>query len=319
MIRTMLLKDVRPLANCYVTNLLAQCVKRGFSVTAKNNNAVSLAYDEFKAKSSESAGSPLVVCHGMLGSRHNWTSVAKQINKLTGRRVITVDARNHGDSPHTDFMSYSTMAADVVKLIKDMNIGPVSLMGHSMGGRTIMMLSALYSKEISIDRMIVVDISPLNQDFDVTSSNEWNMEHYFHCLKSVTFDHSKSLFQARKQADQQLAVRISDPMLRAWLLMNLRQNPENNQIEWRINLDGIHQAFKTEIARMKIPDDKIPAYSGPCLFVGGSESDYIPVADHEEIKEIFPSAQFKYVEGAGHWVHSQKPAQFLDTIIPFLK
>ena len=43
--------------------------------------------------------------------------------------------------------------------------------------------------------MIVVDISPLNQEFDVTSSNEWNMEHYFHCLKSVTFDHSKTLFQ----------------------------------------------------------------------------------------------------------------------------
>ena len=43
--------------------------------------------------------------------------------------------------------------------------------------------------------MIVVDISPLNQDFDVTSSNEWNMEHYFYCLKGVHFDEAKTLFQ----------------------------------------------------------------------------------------------------------------------------
>lgn len=211
------------------------------------------------------------------------------------------------------------MAADIVKLVQDLSLGPVSLMGHSMGGRTIMMLAALYNQEISIDKMIVVDISPLNQEFDETSSNEWNMEHYFHCLKSVTFDQTKSLFQARKLADQQLSVRISDPMLRGWLLMNLRQNPETNQIEWRINLDGIHKAFKSEIAKIQIPEDKIPAFSGPCLFVGGSDSDYIPVADHQEIKEIFTGAEFKYVEGAGHWVHSQKPRQFLETIIPFIK
>ena len=36
-------------------------------------------------------------------------------------------------------------------------------------------------------------------------------------------------------------------------------------------------------------------------------------------REIFPGAEFKYVEGAGHWVHSQKPKQFLETIIPFIK
>ena len=34
----------------------------------------------------------------------------------------------------------------------------------------------------------------------------------------------------------------------------------------------------------QIVEDKIPAYSGPCLFVGGADSDYIPVSDHEEIK-----------------------------------
>ena len=57
----------------------------------------------------------------------------------------------------------------------------------------------------------------------------------------------------------------------------------------------------------------------PTLFIGGAESDYIPVTDHDDIKEIFPIAQFKYVQDAGHWVHSQKPAEVMQLIKDFLK
>ena len=57
----------------------------------------------------------------------------------------------------------------------------------------------------------------------------------------------------------------------------------------------------------------------PTLFIGGSESDYIPVTDHDEIQEIFPSSEFSYVSGAGHWVHSQKPREVLELMLDFLK
>ena len=155
------------------------------------------------------------------------------------------------------------------------------------------------------------------QEFDVTSSNEWNMEHYFHCLKNVQFDQSLPISKARKDADRQLSARIPDAGLRAWLLMNMRQDPKTREIGWRINVDAIHRAFKTDIARIEFPESN-SKFEGPCLFVGGADSEYIPVADHEEIRERFPSAQFQYVEGAGHWVHSQKPAEFLKTILPFI-
>ena len=226
---------------------------------------------------------------------------------------MTVDARNHGDSPHTDTMTYPLMAADLASLVQRLGLTEVSLAGHSMGGRTVMM--AALSGVIDIDKLIVLDISPINQKFDVTSSNEWNMEHYFHCLKSVTFNQSLSVSMARKEADKQLAVRIKDPGLRAWLLMNMRQHPETKEIGWRINIDGIHEAFYQNIA--KFPE-VASSYDGPTLFIGGAESDYIPVTDHDEIQEVFPRAEFKYVQGAGHWVHSQKPAEVIELIKNFL-
>ena len=92
-----------------------------------------------------------------------------------------MDARNHGDSPHVDEMTYQLMAGDLAELVQDLNLGRVSLAGHSMGGRTVMM--AALTNLVEVDKLIVLDISPINQKFDVTSSNEWNMEHFFHCLK----------------------------------------------------------------------------------------------------------------------------------------
>ena len=56
----------------------------------------------------------------------------------------------------------------------------------------------------------------------------------------------------------------------------------------------------------------------PTLFIGGADSDYIPVTDHDEIQEIFTNSQFKYVQNAGHWVHSQKPAEVLQMMKDFL-
>ena len=92
-------------------------------------SSVELAYDDYNSKTTSSA-SPILLSHGMLGSRSNWTSIAKQIHKSTGRRVVAMDARNHGDSPHTDQMCYASMAKDLERLISELQLGPVSLVGH---------------------------------------------------------------------------------------------------------------------------------------------------------------------------------------------
>ena len=60
-------------------------------------------------------------------------------------------------------------------------------------------------------------------------------------------------------------------------------------------------------------------YNGSSIFIGGADSEYIPVSDHPDILEKFPQATFEYIEGAGHWVHSQKPNEFLEVLLKFLK
>lgn len=59
-------------------------------------------------------------------------------------QIIAVDARNHGDSPHTYAFSYDHLCADTVKIMKDLKLQNATLMGHSMGGRAMMLVALKY-------------------------------------------------------------------------------------------------------------------------------------------------------------------------------
>ncbi len=137
------------------------------------------------------------------------TSISKSLHRLTGRRIIAFDARNHGGSEHTDTMSYAEMSTDIVELLQQqLNIKSAVLVGHSMGGRSVM-YTALTRPEV-VDRIVIVDISPVNQKFDVTDSTELNMSHFFHLLKSVRFQDNQPISKVRKDADAQLAKRLKE-------------------------------------------------------------------------------------------------------------
>lgn len=56
-------------------------------------------------------------------------------------QVLTVDARNHGDSPHSPDMSYEAMSQDLQDLLPQLGLVPCVLIGHSMGGKTAMLLA----------------------------------------------------------------------------------------------------------------------------------------------------------------------------------
>lgn len=52
-----------------------------------------------------------------------------------------MDARNHGDSPHDPDMSYDAMSQDVQELLPQLGLVPSVIIGHSMGGKTAMLLA----------------------------------------------------------------------------------------------------------------------------------------------------------------------------------
>uniref|UniRef100_A0A2K5J9S5 sn-1-specific diacylglycerol lipase ABHD11 n=1 Tax=Colobus angolensis palliatus TaxID=336983 RepID=A0A2K5J9S5_COLAP len=89
----------------------------------------------------EAALPAVVFLHGLFGCKTNFNSIAKAFAQQTGRRVLTVDARNHGNSPHSPDMSYEIMSQDLQDLLPRLGLVPCVIAGHSMGGRTAMLLA----------------------------------------------------------------------------------------------------------------------------------------------------------------------------------
>jgi len=251
---------------------------------------------------------PVLIMHGLFGSKSNWSSMSKALHNMCKQKIITVDARNHGESPHSPEFSYHHLASDILYLMSELNIEKVSVLGHSMGGRA-MMLFALAYPEI-VHSLIVVDISP----FQVANPSMLKMKVFFDALKSVTFDHTMTMSQARKAADEQLSLWIPDVGVRQFLLTNLTKN-ENAKFKWRVNLEVLSKSFSSEI--MNFPD-VTGVFNKPTLFIGGSKSDYLPMEHHDKIRKLFPRAEFRYLE-AGHWVHAEQPHEFLILTCDFLE
>src|ERR1700727_2283800 len=103
------------------------------------------------------AGPPVVLLHGLFGAARNFGSVQRA---LAGQfRVIALDMRNHGDSPHAADMRYPTQAGDVRETLAALGIGSAAVIGHSMGGKAAMAMALRWPEMVG--RVLVSDIAPV--------------------------------------------------------------------------------------------------------------------------------------------------------------
>lgn len=242
------------------------------------------------------AGSPVIILHGLFGFSDNWQTVAKALS--ASHLVITPDLRNHGHSPHTDGHSYPEMAEDVRRFMEEKWIYSCALIGHSMGGKVAMQLALTYPD--FIEKLVVIDIDP-GQSEDGHSA-------IFHTL----FDMNLSKMKSRKEAERYLSERIPDAPTRQFLLKNITRN-ESGEYSWKMNLPALWKHYPDILA----PVSGEP-FQKPTLFIRGGNSGYIKPPETALIHSLFPLARIVTIEGAGHWVHADKPNELLGVLNEFL-
>lgn len=238
---------------------------------------------------------PLLMLHGLYGQSGNWGSHARALS--ASHEVYALDARNHGQSAHSETMSFEAMAADLLETMDALGLASAKLLGHSMGGK-IVMAAALQAPE-RVARLVVVDIAPVA--YERSESRE---------LKGLCAIDIASI-ASRGEADEVLSQWVVDKRVRDFLLTNLQNSPEGYR--WRFNLPVLVSSF-AEITGWNGGEER---YEGPTLFVKGSESDYIVEAHRAAIMRQFPAAELEQVANAGHWVHSEQPEAFLALVRDF--
>lgn len=243
-------------------------------------------------------GTPLVLLHGLFGQAQNFAGVQKAL--AASRRVLALDLRNHGASPHDAEMSYPTMAADVAETLAAEGAAPAILLGHSMGGKVAMTL-ALTRPDL-VARLVVVDIAPV--DYPPA------FRPYAEAMLALPLTPGLT----RRQADAGLAAAIPSPGVRGFLLQNLELG--GAAPAWRNGLAQTAAALSVIEAAPPCPEGA--RYPGPTLIMAGETSEYIRAEHRPLFRRLFPAARFATVKGAGHWVHAERPEGFLAALGAFL-
>ncbi|KXV76126.1 alpha/beta fold hydrolase [Acetobacter cerevisiae] len=240
---------------------------------------------------------PVVLLHGLFGRARNLGFVQRRL--AATRRTLALDLRNHGDSPHGP-MSFRIMADDVRETLEHYNALPAMLLGHSMGGKTAMMLALRHPE--CVHSLLVVDIAPGEGGFtrmEVPAELE-------------TLDFPPHLDRAG--ADALLRPLIPSEAIRQMMVQNMRlgDNPG-----WSIGLADIMTALPTIMSWPDLPPGT--QYDGPTLFIRGEISPYIQPKNYPAMRRLFPHYTLETISGAGHWVHVDAPKRFAELVEKFAK
>ena len=256
-------------------------------------------------------GDPLIILHGLYGSSDNWVSIGKELGAYN--RVIIVDQRNHGQSPHSKEHNYKALSNDLLELYADLRLEKATLLGHSMGGKVAMQFAIDHPEKVS--SLIVVDIAPWSYLVGNDSSAQLGDEHQqiINGLMSIPLNNISS----RIEANEILSRWVKSERIRQFLLKNLKRE-QNGSFTWRFNLPVLASNLNQLMGSID-PNSKNIYCITQTLFIKGELSSYIPDSRVEEIKKIFPESKVVTVKKAGHWVHAEKPIEFLSEIKKFLK
>jgi esterase len=240
-------------------------------------------------------GPPVVLLHGLFGSARNFGTVQRALAPLY--RVAAMDARNHGASSHAPGMRYAALADDVIETLDALGIDRAAVIGHSMGGKTVMAMALVDPKRVA--RLLVADIAPVAYEHGNNAVAD--------AMRAIPLHDGLT----RAEAEAALTAAVPIPLVRTFLIQNLQFGPHPR---WRIGLEEIADAIP-DLEGWEPPDG---TYTGPALFVSGARSDYVRPEYRPTIRDLFPSSRFVSVKNAGHWLHADNPAGFLSVVEAFL-
>lgn len=242
-------------------------------------------------------GEPLIILHGLLGSLDNWLTLAKKFGE--NYTVFTLDQRNHGKSPHSAEFNYEVLREDLLEFMEDNYIHKAHLLGHSMGGKTVMNFALEYPEKV--DKLIVADIAPVKY--------KGGHKVIFDALFKINL----SEINSRKEVDFLLEKDIKDYGVRQFLMKGLKNT--NKVYSWKFNLKEIWNSYQN--VNDNLEEDL--QFEGETLFLKGENSNYILDDYIPEIENYFPNYHLETIKNSGHWLHAEKPNEFYELVINFLK
>ncbi|HEX5869433.1 MAG TPA: alpha/beta hydrolase [Longimicrobium sp.] len=238
----------------------------------------------------------LLMLHGIYGSGRNWGTIARRLVEARPEwGVLLVDLRNHGQSqgfsgPHTLMAS----AADVDRLVEQLDFHAAAVMGHSFGGKVSLVYAQHHGKGL---RQVWVMDSTLAVGEPAGSA--WRIIESMRALPPE--------FASRAEAVAAIQAAGYDAGLAQWLAINLE--PAEGRYRWRIDWNVMEEMLR-DYFRTDLWDTLVhPPADAEIHIVKATESNSLD-EEAERRVEMAGTANGKVflhrLEG-GHWINTDNP------------
>jgi pimeloyl-ACP methyl ester carboxylesterase len=260
---------------------------------------------DYKKSGSETSkdSAPIVLLHGAMGSKRNWGRVVKHLSESYD--VLTLDQRGHGSSDHPQIENgkgyeLEDFANDLKRVINELSINKIHLLGHSMGGRVAAVFANHYPENIK--SLILEDTSAEISE----SASGWIKE---------TLEKTPTPFKDRKEARQWLIENIENKQIAEFFYTNIKEG--KNGADWIFDKEGLFLILNSMKENSLIPLFK--NFNFPVLVLRGENSTHFTRKGFETIKESFPNFTYVTITNSAHWIHADQFGSFIEAVSKFLK
>ena len=251
-----------------------------------------------------------VFLHGGGQNAHTWDAVAL----LLGKSILAIDMPGHGHSDWREDKAYwpLTNAAAAAEVLDQMKFSsPIALIGMSLGGLTAIRLAALRPDLFS--SVTIIDVTP-SQMAQMKKMSEQEKG-----TTALTQGPARyATLQDMITATAALAPHRSAVLIERGVVHNAREF-EDGQWGWRYDKLVSDEKVKDG----ESPDfdelwDDVSAIAMPMMLIRGGESAFVTEEHVAEFKTRAPQLRFEIVDGAGHSVQSDRPAELAAVLTTFI-
>jgi pimeloyl-ACP methyl ester carboxylesterase len=253
----------------------------------------------------------IVMVHGARDHARNWDFVAE---RLADRYALyAIDLRGHGDSEWVVGGAYglTSYESDVVRLIDVLGRDKVMLLGHSLGGRIVVDITAAFPERIS-KTIAIEGFGRMGSD----RPPHEQLQNYVRVAADLVAREPRG-YDSIEAAEARMAEEhghMAPDVLRHVTAHAVRRR-EDGTYGWKFdNYTRLTPAPEWNMDQTRAAWTQIKT---PVLYCGGSESWHDRFPGREVMADWVPGAQKRIFEGAGHWVHHEQLAPFVATVREF--
>jgi pimeloyl-ACP methyl ester carboxylesterase len=262
------------------------------NVGQENANSVDLYYED------HGSGNPVILIHGYPLNGASWERQTAAL-LAAGHRVITYDRRGFGWSSHPGAgYDYDTFVEDLHRLVMELELRDVALVGFSMGGGEVARYLGKFGSEGVRKAAIVSGVPPYllktgdnpeGLDLDVFTGIE-------NAIKADRYAFFSGFFDNFYNTDELLGKRISEQVVRnSW---NIAAG--SSAIATLECVRTWYTDFRKDLARIDIPT---------LVMHGSSDRILPPTASGDRTAKLIAGARYVVVDGAPHgmlWTHADR-------------